>query len=233
VQQGRNFVGLSDAGAGHSRDLGTVWSRRAPLLESAAAAVLFLLLFGWLADGVFRGGAQQLDLRVRAFVHQFANPSLTAAMRAVTNLGSFAFLGPALLIVAVLFYFFSLPRYAAWLATAMGGELILEGTLKLAFHRVRPAAFFGVEPSGYSFPSGHAMGSFCFYGVLAGLLFTRIERTSLRILIVATAALLVLAIGFSRIYLGMHYPTDVIAGYCGAAVWVSSLLFAARVRHRR
>ena len=91
---------------------------------------------------------------------------------------------------------------------------------------------FGPDPSGYSFPSGHAMGSVCFYGVLGGLLSTRIKRKSLRVLVWLATATLILGIGLSRIYLGVHYFTDVVAGYCAAGVWVSTLLFVARIRHR-
>jgi undecaprenyl-diphosphatase len=223
-------VRLFSAEAKSSRDLRTVRSSGAPLLESVACAVSFLLLFAWLAEGVFRGSSQQLDLRARAFVHQFATPSLTRVAQAVTFLGSFNFLAILFLIVTVVFCLLSLRRYAAWLATAMAGELLLEITLKSLFHRTRPETFFGRDPSGYSFPSGHAMGSFCFYGALAGLLCARIRQPSLRILIGTAATALVLAIGLSRIYLGVHYLTDVIAGYCVAGVWVSTLLFVALAR---
>jgi len=216
-----------------ARDLRKVSSTRAPLLISIACAILFLILFAWLAQGVFRGNAIEFDLRARAFVHQFATPALTRVMRAFTFLGSVIFLWTLFVILAVGFYLRSLQRYTAWLATAMIGEVILEFTLKLAFHRTRPETFFGPDPSGYSFPSGHAMGSVCFYGVLAGLLGARIKRRSIRILVYIAAAALILGIGLSRIYLGVHYFTDVVAGYCAAGVWVSTLLFAARIRHRQ
>ncbi len=110
----------------------------------------------------------------------------------------------------------------------------MELTLKYAYHRARPVPFFGGVPHTYSFPSGHSLVSFCVYGVLAGLLSHRVRSTTHRLLVWLVAAVLVLAIGLSRIYLGVHYPSDVLAGYLAAAVWVSSLVAADRVRkHKR
>jgi undecaprenyl-diphosphatase len=217
--------------AGSSRDLREVRVGSGPLLASLACAASFLILFAWLAEGVFRGTFQELDLRSRAFVHQFASPPLTEIMEALSFLGSLRFLSIAFVLLIVSFLFLASRRHAVWFAIAMGGELLLEFTLKSAFHRARPEAFFGADPTGYSFPSGHALTSFCFYGVLAGLLSTRVEKRSTRILVWIATAGLVLAIGFSRIYLGVHYLTDVVAGYFAGTVWVSSLLFVARA-HR-
>jgi undecaprenyl-diphosphatase len=95
--------------------------------------------------------------------------------------------------------------------------------LKHAFHRPRPVAFFGAAPSSYSFPSGHALGSFCFYGMLAAILAAPARGRVAKFCVWTAAVLLVGMIGFSRIYLGVHYPSDVIAGYCAAAVWVGAV----------
>jgi undecaprenyl-diphosphatase len=77
------------------------------------------------------------------------------------------------------------------------------------------------------------MSSFCFYGVLAGLYSARIRSRSARILAWIVSAALIAGIGLSRIYLGVHYPTDVVAGYLAGAVWVSTLLFVDRLGPRR
>ena len=77
------------------------------------------------------------------------------------------------------------------------------------------------------------MFSFCFYGVLAGLLTRRIRSRMLRVLIWTLAAVLLAAIGLSRIYLGVHYPSDVMAGYLAASLWVSTLVALDRVRVQR
>jgi undecaprenyl-diphosphatase len=113
----------------------------------------------------------------------------------------------------------------------VGGGL-LEVTLKLVFQRQRPEAFFGVSPVSYSFPSGHAVGAFCFYATVAALIAHRVRGYWLRVTVGIVAAIMIAGIGFSRIYLGVHYPTDVIAGYAAAAVWVSALVFVDRFRMR-
>ncbi len=113
------------------------------------------------------------------------------------------------------------------------GALVLDLSLKYAFHRPRPVPFFVPVPYTYSFPSGHSLFSFCFYGVLAGLLTRSIRSRMARVLIWTLAALLVAAIGLSRVYLGVHYPSDVIAGYLAASLWVSTLVALDRVRMER
>jgi undecaprenyl-diphosphatase len=115
----------------------------------------------------------------------------------------------------------------------LAGAVVLDLTLKFAFHRSRPVPFFGPVPRTYSFPSGHSLFSFCFYGVLAGLLAGRVRSVPARVLIWLTAALLVLAIGLSRIYLGVHYPSDVIAGYLAGTIWAASMVALDRWRRRR
>ena len=110
------------------------------------------------------------------------------------------------------------------------GALVLDLSLKYAFHRPRPVPFLVPVPYTYSFPSGHSLFSFCFYGVLAGLLTRRIRSQTGRVLIWTLAAVLVAAIGLSRVYLGVHYPSDVIAGYLAASLWVSTLVALDRVR---
>jgi undecaprenyl-diphosphatase len=202
------------------------------LLLSLVVAVLSLFLFAWIAENVSHQRTQNFDLAVRTQIHQYASPALTRLMIATSFLGS-----RALFVFAVISLVFFLHhrwrRAAIWLAVTLAGALVLELTLKFAFHRPRPTPFFVPTPSTYSFPSGHALFSFCFYGVLAGLLSGRIRSLPLRVLIWTLAALLVLAIGLSRIYLGVHYPSDVIAGYLTASLWVGTMVAVDRWRTRR
>src|SRR5260370_36869525 len=105
----------------------------------------------------------------------------------------------------------------------MGGALVLDLALKYAFHRPRPVPFFGAAPHSWSFPSGHSLFSFCIYGVLAGLFIARVKSWPLKIAIWCAAAALIGMIGLSRIYLGVHYPSDVLAGYLAWAGWVHAV----------
>jgi undecaprenyl-diphosphatase len=113
------------------------------------------------------------------------------------------------------------------------GALVLDLALKYAFHRHRPTPFFGNLPTTYSFPSGHSLFSFCFYGTLAGLMAARTSSKPLKAVIYVLAAVLIFGIGLSRIYLGVHYPTDVVAGYLAAGIWVTTVVELDRWRSRR
>jgi undecaprenyl-diphosphatase len=212
------------------RDLRGIWDASRSLIFSLVCSVAFLILFAWLSEEVFEGDLQRFDIATRMEVHEFFSPQLTKFMQAMTFLGSIGFLTALFAILVAVWLFKGMKRPAVWLMIAVGGSVILDVSLKLSFHRTRPVPFVGGVPQTYSFPSGHALSSFCFYGVLAGLLCARIQNRTIRVLVWTVSAALVLAIGLSRIYLGVHYPTDVIAGYIAAAAWVSTLLFAVRAR---
>ncbi len=201
-------------------------------LISLGVAVLSLFLFAWIAENVSHDRTANFDYYVRMRIHEFASPGLTKAMIAISFVGGDGLTIAAILAVG-LFLYFRWRRATLWLVVTILGALVLDLTLKYAFHRPRPTPFFVALPRTYSFPSGHALFSFCFYGVLAGLLMGRIQSRLARILIWMAAAILVAAIGFSRIYLGVHYPSDVIAGYLTATLWVSTLLALDRVRTGR
>jgi undecaprenyl-diphosphatase len=203
---------------------------RAPLV-SLAIAVLAIFLFAWLAENVADQHTANFDSSVRAAVHAFASPSLTRLMFAISFMGSGGLIASALLAFA-LFRHFEWRRAAIWLVVTLAGALVLDLTLKFAFHRPRPVPFFGPIPRTYSFPSGHSLFSLCFYGVLAGLLAGRVQSMSARVLIWLVAALLVLAIGLSRIYLGVHYPSDVIAGYQAGTIWAATMVALDRLRRK-
>jgi undecaprenyl-diphosphatase len=202
------------------------------IVASLAVAVLALFLFAWLGSEVLQGDTQHLDQTIRGWVHQYASLGMTRTMTAISLLG-YNILILEMLIAFAVFAWRRWRRAAAWLAVAMVGSLALDTALKYAYHRARPIAFFGVAPHSYSFPSGHALCSFCFYGVLAGLFSARTKALSWRIVIWVVAAVLVIAIGLSRIYLGVHYPSDVIAGYLAAAVWVGTVIVLDHVRKVR
>jgi len=204
----------------------------AAILASMGAAMLALFLFAWLGNEMVQGDTQHFDQAAREWVHRYASPGMTRAMTAISLLG-YNVLIVELVVALVVFAKLRWRRAAVWLTVAMAGSLVLDLTLKYIYHRTRPTAYFGMAPHSYSFPSGHAMCSFCFYGVLAGLLSARTKPLGWRILIWFTAAALVIAIGLSRIYLGVHYPSDVVAGYLAATVWVGTIIVLDHIRKVR
>jgi undecaprenyl-diphosphatase len=194
------------------------------LAAGFAAALLSLVLFGWIANQVARGRTLRFDDSVRAAVHAWASPAMTAAMRTITQFGSVPFVVAAGGLILWQLAAAGRKRAAWLLLIATLGAEALDQVLKLVFHRARPEAFFGYpEPVTYSFPSGHAITSASFYGVLAAITAVRLRRPIAKAAVWALAAFAALAIGISRIYLGVHYPSDVAAGYAAAVIWVGAV----------
>jgi undecaprenyl-diphosphatase len=197
-----------------------------------ALAVAMLFVFAWIADEVADSETLRFDLALRNYVHQFASPAVTACMQAFSIIGG-QVLTALSVIMPVVLWLREKRRAAVWLAVTTVGALVLDLALKYAFHRQRPVAFFGSAPITYSFPSGHSLFSFCFYGTLAGLMAARTSSKALKAIIYGGAALLIFSIGLSRIYLGVHYPTDVVAGYLAAGIWVTTVVILDRWRSRK
>jgi membrane-associated phospholipid phosphatase len=203
-------------------------------LAGLAVAVLAMFLFGWLADEMLEGETLALDLRVRAATHAIATPGLTHALRIVSLVGGPSVLAVLGAVLAAVFVWRRWWRGAIVLLVAMVGAGLLDTALKLAFRRTRPTPYFGYPlPDSYSFPSGHALFAFCFFTAGAALLAPRLQHPALRWLVIVVALVLVLAIGFSRIYLGVHYPSDVLAGYAVGLLWSSVLIAGDRIAHAR
>jgi undecaprenyl-diphosphatase len=185
---------------------------------------LALILFVWLAREVTRGDAVRLDTPIRNAVHARSSPPLTATMRGVSLIGSEVCLVPLGVILVWWLVAAKRRRAAVVFAVAALGAEALDQIMKLLFNRPRPEPFFGLaSPITHSFPSGHAMVSCCFFGVLAAILAAREPSRLKRIAIFAAAAMVVALMGFSRVYLGFHYPTDVLAGYAAAVVWLAGV----------
>lgn len=191
------------------------------LLGGLALALCAILFFTWLASEVLEGETLAFDEGVRAFIHGHASSSLTFIMQLVTRLGSVSWLIVLGISVAVSFIVAKWWRGVALFTVAMAGAITLNITLKLIFRRVRPDSYFETPlPSSFSFPSGHALLSLCFYGIVASIIASRLSSRTARLLTWTGAALIVGFIGFSRVYLGVHYPTDVLASYAVALAWV-------------
>ncbi len=189
-----------------------------------ACAAACLSLFVGLAVATSSGTVGSFDQSVRSSIHQFASADLTLLASGVTLLGSVAVIASLFGVVFVGFYASGRRRAALALAVVMAGAVVLENGLKYALHRARPEPFFGTAPESYSFPSGHALFSACFYGALAWMFAARTRNVGARAAIWTASLVLIAAIGLSRVYLGVHYPTDVIGGYLVAAFWLTAVL---------
>jgi undecaprenyl-diphosphatase len=201
-------------------------------LLSAAGA---LVLFTWLGREILEGEVLAFDNRLRESVHGLATPGLTTIMRAASLYGGPAILIPAGLLAAVAFLIKGWRRGALLTVVLLSGAGLLNGLLKFSFARVRPTSYFDYPlPGSPSFPSGHALYAASVFGGLAVLLTARMENRLLQFLVWLIAVSLILLVGLSRVYLGVHYPSDVLAGYAIGVIWVTTVAFGDRlVTHRR
>ena len=204
------------------------------LLLGLTAAIATLVFLGWLTDEVLDGETRHFDDVTRAAVHTFASPSLTTFMRGISFLGSTVFLTLATIGTVGVFAWRKWGREAKLFTITMIGASLLNMTLKLAFKRPRPVPFFNLTaPESYSFPSGHSLARCCFFAGLAAILSGRIKRRRVRAIMWTAAAAMFLLIGLSRIYLGVHYTTDVIAGFSAALIWILVVRFVEMELARR
>jgi undecaprenyl-diphosphatase len=192
-------------------------------------------MFGGLTQDVLaRDRITRLDQRVQTYLLANRTPWLTAAMEASTWLGSTLVLVPVLVVASVFLLWTRRDlrtTFHLWLA--LGGAVILYESFKSGVGRARPpAAQMIVHAGGYAYPSGHATQATVVWGLLAFLLATGRPRPAPRTqaLILVTAATVILLVGATRIYLGVHWLTDVLGGYALGAVWLA-LLLARRLRH--
>ena len=189
------------------------------------------ILFAVIAAAVSSGATMPFDRAIllslrdpKAYFHPVGPVWLFETMRDITALGSVAVLTVFTLGLAGYWYLSQRRGPAALLIGAAAGVLILNDVLKSVFDRPRPDASLQlahVFSSG--FPSGHSACSAAIYFSAAILLSDPSANRRVRIFTICTAAVLVVLIGFSRIYLGVHYPTDVLAGWCVAAVVTAAL----------
>jgi len=150
-------------------------------------------------------------------------------MRLLTRLGSTVGLTViGAVVIAVLLYMRKL-RYIALLLLVMAGQAILQYGFKYLFDRQRPEAMFDyVVGDTPSFPSGHALAATCFFGLLAYLFTREFGAKTKQIAVWAGAVLIILIVGFSRVYFDVHYPSDVLASYLAGTIWACSVASGAR-----
>jgi undecaprenyl-diphosphatase len=190
------------------------------LLGGAVIAVIGTLLFAMLGEWVQKGGTQAFDVAILQWLGQHRTAFLTAAAVELTYLGT----GVVVLMVvgvAALFLWHTEHRHSArLLLAAVAGNILLNGVLKLAFHRQRPDVFaWQTHATSSSFPSGHAMSATVCYGTVAYLV-TRLQKHHWsRVATLTGAVILILLICLTRLYLGVHYPSDVIGGIVVGLAW--------------
>jgi len=214
-----------------------VTPKLSPLLSTVrvvglALAGLSLWGFAEIADEVLEKETQAFDTAILLSLRELHNPLLDRLMIAITFLGEPTELTIMSLALGAWLIWRGQRSEAATLAIAAAGAAGLNVLLKDVFSRARPALWDRiVDVRYYSFPSGHAMLSMVVYGLLGYLLATHFRRWHIGILV--ATVVLIAAIGFSRLYLGVHWPTDVLAGYAAGLVWLMTCILSIEIwRHR-
>ncbi|MEO5622103.1 MAG: phosphatase PAP2 family protein [Dokdonella sp.] len=194
-------------------------------------------LFGSIAEDVVNRDAPlgTIDLAVSAWLHAHATPARTSAMIFISQLGA-PLTASAIAVVVALFLLWRRQRYRLLaLVLAVPGGSLVNVVVKQVIHRHRPVFSDPIQTlTSYSFPSGHALGATVLYGMIAAMLVWRVDDWRLRALAASAAFALIVLISFSRIYLGLHYLSDVIAGFLEGVVWLGVCLAAVTaLRNRR
>jgi undecaprenyl-diphosphatase len=159
-------------------------------------------------------------------IQGWESPLLTSVMKFFTFIGSAPFV--VLLSLFLLFFLYKVLHHRLELilfSAAIIGSAALNGILKLLFHRVRPDLHRLIAVGGYSYPSGHAMNAFTVYVMVAFLLWRHIPSKWGRSVLILISIVMILAIGTSRIYLGVHYPSDIIGGYLASGFWLAIVIW--------
>jgi undecaprenyl-diphosphatase len=211
------------------------------LLAGALVFVLLLLIFIKLAGEVLEGETLKFDQRILLALRDPQNPSvpvgppwLVGAAIDMTALGSATVIGLTVVAVSGFLCLQGMWRNGLFVALASGGAAVVNATLKEFFQRARPDVVPHLrDVMTMSFPSGHALTSAVVYLTLGALLMRIAERRLTKFYCMAMAMLITVLVGASRVYLGVHYPTDVIAGWLIGLSWALLCWMLERTLERR
>lgn len=194
------------------------------LSQLVIAFVLFwtpLIIFLRIAGEIVERQPIGFDSTILLWIHAQANPTLNWIFYDLTLLGNVQVILPATILLFVILLLKKHRRHAMLVFFGVGGAAAANFTLKLLFHRDRPIFWQSlITETGYSFPSGHAMLSSALVLCIVAILW----KTKWRVIAIIIGAVLVVLIGFSRLYLGVHFPTDIVAGWGVSAVWIAIVL---------
>jgi undecaprenyl-diphosphatase len=224
----------------HPRKLGALVVAEAPLLALLAVTSGLLLAFLQIADEMIEGEMEAFDrtilmmFRDPADPHTVIGPSWVHEMvRDVTALGSFSLLALIVVAVCVYLYLARMKSAALFVLASVLGGTVLSTMLKMGYNRPRPELTTMSEQFTASFPSGHAMLSAVTFLTLGALLARFAPTNRLRAFSIFGALVLTLLVGMSRLYMGVHYPSDILAGWCLGSAWALTCSGVALVLQRR
>lgn len=165
----------------------------------------------------------KFDDMITEFVHSFRSDAFTHVVTFITDLGDVTAYAVIIPVIAALLYYHGHHRWKLSLQATIVllSAFLLNVAIKHLISRPRPLEELRlVVAHSYSFPSGHSMSAIAFYGFLIYLTYKHVTNALLKVLLILVQVLLILSIGLSRVYLGVHFPTDVLAGFIAGLVWL-------------
>ena len=221
------------------KQLATVWVETVHLRITSFIAffgvawlgicALTLYLLAQLSDDVLDQEAFAFDETVLLHIHQLASPALDTLMVGITRLGDPRAVVPLTALIFCSLWWRNHRLEARFFALNAFGGAVLSNVLKLVFSKQRPRLWDSpIVETTFSYPSGHALGSMVLYGFVSYVLATLYPRYAAAFY--AAATVLIITIGFSRLYLGVHWPTDILAGYGIGFLWITVCISLLRLR---
>ena len=204
------------------------WIRESAIVRIVAGfilAALALWALSWFVTGPFKQYPASFDSSIRYAFRQMQSPMWATLFLTFTKLGSFIYLTIVGCAAGLMFIAFRAYRPVLLLMVTMAGQAALHHGFKWIVGRPRPPALISYPATETSsFPSGHAIGALCLYFVIAWGLTGLLENPAIKATVWIIAAIIVLLVALSRIYIGIHYPTDVLAGLIAGLVWTGAVL---------
>lgn len=184
---------------------------------------VLLTLFVRIIDGVLENEFSNFDTPIIQSLYVLRNPNLTQIMLGISQFGNSVVIGLMIFISLILLFYKKYNETILFLLIT-GGGAVLSQFIKLIIARPRPTIDPMVIERTFAFPSGHAMNSLIMYGIIVLGVYYFTKKISWTLLAAVPLIALILAIGFSRIYLGLHYPSDVLGGYLAGLWWLITLI---------
>ena len=195
----------------------TLHHRSLQIIELLFGVLFPLFVFIVIGVGIWMYGSFNGEVSILRYIHHFATPHRDSLMVFLTTIGGVRYIIPVAVIIALFLAGYKRLREAGFLLLATGGAAVLNVIIKSTFHRARPHFWLSPAPEfDFGFPSGHSMMTMALVIALVVLLW----HTRWRWCAIIAGGTFVLAVGLSRLYLGVHYPSDVLAGWSVSMAWV-------------
>ncbi len=196
------------------------------LLISFIICVVSGGLFMLVAHFIENGKIESFDLSIIHFIQGLETSFLTIVLKTFTWMGSaYGVIPITIAICAVLFFGLRQRNESVFFALSIASTISLNELLKLYFRRDRPELYRLMEIGGFSFPSGHTMMAFSLYGMIIIIFWRSLKKKSSRILLILFAMMMAFTIAISRIYVGVHFPSDIVGGILASTCWITFITF--------